>query len=176
MCQPKRIFLSHKGVDKPMVRDFKSTLEVLGFQPWLDEDAMPAGQELERGLLQGFMDSCAAVFFITPNFKDEKYLATEVDYAIQEKRKKGDRFSIITLVFPAEDGGQGQVPDLLKQYVYKTPDTLLAALRELVQALPVELGNVCWKAYDIGSVAAASSGTSWAGVPQNIRLGSAFGV
>ena len=39
----RKIFLSHKGSDKATVTDFKETLEVLGYEPWLDEDAMPAG-------------------------------------------------------------------------------------------------------------------------------------
>lgn len=141
---PMRIFLSHKGADKPLVREFKATLELLGFSPWLDEDAMSAGAELERSILQGFSDSCAAVFFVTPNYKDENYLATEVDYAIQEKRKKGDKFSIITLVF--EDGDQrGHVPELLRRYVWKQPVTQLEALREVLRALPIQTGDVSWK-------------------------------
>ncbi len=141
---PMRIFLSHKGADKPLVREFKSTLELLGFSPWLDEDAMSAGSELERSILQGFSDSCAAIFFVTPNYKDENFLATEVDYAIQEKRKKGDKFSIITLVF--QDGDQtGAVPNLLHRYVWKQPATQLEALREILKALPVQTGDVYWK-------------------------------
>jgi TIR domain len=70
---PMKIFLSHKGFDKPLVREFKSTLALLGFDPWLDEDAMPAGTNLERGILKGFTDSCAVVFFVTPEFKDESF-------------------------------------------------------------------------------------------------------
>lgn len=38
-----KVFLSHKGIDKEKVTEFKSTLELLGYDPWLDEDAMPAG-------------------------------------------------------------------------------------------------------------------------------------
>ena len=38
-----RVFLSHRGKDKELVRKFKRILELLGFDPWLDEDAMPAG-------------------------------------------------------------------------------------------------------------------------------------
>ena len=49
---PMRVFLSHTGADKPMVREFKRTLEELGFDPWLDEDDMSAGLSLERALLQ----------------------------------------------------------------------------------------------------------------------------
>lgn len=141
---PMKIFLSHKGVDKPKVREFKQTLELLGFDPWLDEDAMHAGVELERSISQGFKDSCAAVFFVTPNYLDEQYLATEVNYAISEKRKKGAKFSIITLVYEA-DGKKGKVPDLLEPYVWKEPRNDLEALRELIRALPVRVNEVYWK-------------------------------
>ena len=59
---PMKIFLSHKGADKPMVREFKKTLEELGFDPWLDEDAMTAGTELERAILQGFKNFALPYF------------------------------------------------------------------------------------------------------------------
>lgn len=68
---PMKIFLSHRGSDKQMVRRFKSTLDLLGFETWLDEDDMHAGIELERGILKGFLSSCASVFFITPSFRDK---------------------------------------------------------------------------------------------------------
>ena len=106
---------------------------------------MPAGTSLERGLLQGMKDSCGAVFFITPSFKDENFLATEIDYAIQEKRAKGDRFALITLQFVDHDGKMGTVPDLLRPYVWKTPKTDIEAMREIVRALPVEPGLVDWR-------------------------------
>lgn len=141
---PMKIFLSHKGADKPLIREFKKTLEILGFDPWLDEDAMSAGTELERALLQGFSDSCAAVFFVTPNYKDENYLASEVDYAIKEKRKKGDRFAIVTLVLKDGDD-KGVVPELLHRYVWKEPANELEALREVLKAIPVQTGDVYWK-------------------------------
>jgi hypothetical protein len=117
----QRIFLSHKGADKPLVRRFFGVLKAIGFDPWLDEDAMTAGVELERGILRGFKDSCAAVFVITPNYVDEGYLRTEMNYAVAEKRAKGDRFAIITIVFADKKGQKGAVPDLLKQYVWKEP-------------------------------------------------------
>jgi hypothetical protein len=141
---PMMIFLSHKGADKPVVREFKQTLELLGFRPWLDEDAMPAGTNLHRGILEGFENSCAAIFFITENFEDEKFLATEVDYAITQEQKKGKHFAIITLVL---NGGTARekVPDLLRRYVWKEPTGHLDALREILRALPVQVGAVNWK-------------------------------
>jgi hypothetical protein len=137
--------LSHKGSDKPKVRQFKATLELLGLRPWLDEDAMPAGTELERGISQGFKDSCAVVFFVTPDFKDENFLATEVNYAIREKRTKDDQFQIITLCLHGKDGDKGQVPELLQPYVWKTPHTDLEALQEILKALPIRVGGTQWK-------------------------------
>ena len=141
----KKIFLSHRGSDKNMVIDFKETLELLGYEPWLDEDAMPAGVPVERAILQGMNGACAVVFFITPSFKDEGYLGTEINYAIQEKREKGDKFVIVTLLFNDSGGRTVEVPKLLKPYVWKTPNTQLQALREIIRALPVTSGNVDWK-------------------------------
>ena len=61
---------------------------------------------LDRALRQCFRESSAAVFFVTPNYVDEKYLATEIDYAIAEKQEKGERFAIITLAL-SQSGEKG---------------------------------------------------------------------
>ena len=148
----KKVFLSHKGADKAVATDFKQTLELLGYEPWLDEDAMPAGTELARGLLHGMKDSCGVVFFITPSFEDESYLRTEVDYAVEDKREKGDRFAIITLLLTGEDGSKARIPDLLRRYVWKEPKTSLEALREIIRALPVVPGKVDWGEGIVGVV------------------------
>ena len=137
-----RLFLSHKSVDKPLVYRYYHALKGLGFAPWLDDPAMPAGANLERELLRGFEESCAAVFFITENFKDENYLATEVDYAVAQKRKKGKKFAVITLRY----SDAAPVPDLLTPFIYKTVSNDLEGFYELIRALPVELGPVRWKA------------------------------
>lgn len=131
-----RIFLSHKSVDKAVVRDFKLTLEMVGLSPWLDEDDMPAGSELHRALQKGMKDSCAAVFFITPAYLDERFLRTEINYAIAEKTERGDAFAIITLLLSAPDGKVGSIPELLEPYVWKQPSTQLQCLREILRALP----------------------------------------
>jgi hypothetical protein len=141
----KKVFLSHKGIDKVEVTEYKNTLALLGYNPWFDEDAMPAGTPLERGLLQGMRDSCGVVFFITSSFKDEGYLETEINYAIQEKRNKGDKFAIITLQFVGADQNVGEIPDLLKTYVWKKPKTSLEALREIIRALPIAPSLVDWR-------------------------------
>lgn len=154
--EAKKVFLSHKGVDKEMVRDFKQTLELIGYEPWLDEDAMVAGTSLERGILQGMKDSCGAVFFLTPSFRDEGYLKSEVDYAVREQRKKGDRFAIIALQFVDANGQEGTIPELIDNLVWKKPKTQLEALREVIRALPVKSGTVDWRGSIAGIVTSPS--------------------
>lgn len=145
MDSKTKIFLSHKGPDKPMVERFHKTLELLGFSPWLDTEAMAGGTELHRGIRQGFKDSCAVVFFVTPNFKDDRYLRTEVNYAADEKIEKGDRFAILVLRMADADGKKGDVPDVFSPYVWKEPKDELEALREIIRAIPFELGPPNWK-------------------------------
>jgi len=122
LLQHERIFLSHKGCDKPLARRFSDVLVELGFSPWLDED------------------SCAAVFLITSTFTDEKYLRSEINYAIDQKLSKGEQFAIITLVFADADGRRNSVPDVLRPYVWKQPETEIQGLRELLRALPIQVG------------------------------------
>ncbi|WP_437915616.1 toll/interleukin-1 receptor domain-containing protein [Sorangium sp. So ce302] len=142
--RPMKIFLSHKSADKAKVSTYYETLKILGFDPWLDKEDMPAGTNLHRGILKGFQDSCAAIFFITPNFKDEAFLATEVDYAVSQKTKKGNQFAIITLVFKDGDH-EGTVPALLReQYIFVRPKDDLDGLREVLRALPLKVGPVRW--------------------------------
>lgn len=136
-----RIFLSHKTVDKPLVETYFKALEKIGYYPWMDEPEMPAGTNLERALLAGFQTSCAAVFFVTENFKDEKFLSTEIDYAVREKREKGNRFAIVTLLL----GKKVKVPPLLANYVYKNVTNDLEGFYEIVRALPIEVGPLRWK-------------------------------
>lgn len=144
MQKPKDIFLSHKSPDKTLVREIAATLRSIGLTPWLDEDKMKAGAKLERALRQGFHDSCAAVFFVTPKFIDDGYLASEIDYALAEKRAKGDRFSIITLLLPGDDGTFGEVPDLLRTYVWKQIQPI-EVVRTILEALPIQSGEATWR-------------------------------
>jgi hypothetical protein len=137
-----KIFLSHKSVDKPLVYRYYHALKQAGFDPWLDEPNMAAGANLERELFRGFQESCAAVFFITESFEDKRYLASEVDYAIMQKRAKEKKFSIITLRY----SNAAPVPDLLTPYIYKNIENDLQGFYELLRALPLELGPARWKA------------------------------
>jgi len=141
--QPRQIFLSHSGKDKDRVRQFSRALAALAYEPWLDEDALVAGAPLERGLREGLARSCAAVFFVTKDFTDSGYLATEVDYAVEEKRAKDDRFAIVTLVLDKDV--KDRIPALLRRFVWKEPTSDLEALVELVRAVPLQPVRPSWR-------------------------------
>jgi hypothetical protein len=136
-----RIFLSHKTIDKQRVMRYYNALKELGYNPWLDEPEMPAGTNPDRSIKKGFQESCAAVFFVTENFVDERFLADEINNAKAEERKKGNKFKIIVLLFSDDV----VVPELFETYTYKHVRNDLDGLYEIIRALPIELGAVQWK-------------------------------
>lgn len=142
---PKRIFLSHKGADKRRVRQYYDLLLTLGYDPWLDVKEMPAGKEVDRAIRKGFRDSCAAVFFLTPAFQDDRFLRNEINYAIAEKRERPERFEIITIILAQKRGQKVTVPEPLQDYIWKEPRNDLEAFEEIIRALPLGLGEPRFK-------------------------------
>jgi hypothetical protein len=141
-----RVFLSHKGANKDIVRIYYRALKAVGYRPWLDEEDMPAGMNPDRGIRQGFNQSCAGVFFLTSDFKDEKFLKDEINYAKEEERDKADRFAIISLLLPKPGkSGDPTIPDLLNQYIWIKEKSHLASFARLVASLPIQLGSSRWK-------------------------------
>ena len=138
---PMKIFLSHKSKDKSKVREFKNILQKLGFSPWLDEEELKAGDKLNRSLLKGMQESCAAIFFITDNYEDTQYLSDEVDYA-KNRAMEDPNFKIITLVF---NEANHNIPQLLRHYVWKNVDSDLSALGYIIDAVPLQIGEIRYK-------------------------------
>ena len=134
------VFLSHKSRNKDVVRQYHRVLQAMGYRPWLDEDAMTAGDVLHRELAGGMENSCAAVFFVTKDFSDERWLRREIDLAVTRQVERGSKFQIITLVF---DGAE--VPKPLQQYLFQHVADHLDGLREIIRALPIELGPARWR-------------------------------
>lgn len=92
-----------------------------------------------RALGEGMASSCAAVFFVTPQYKDQGYLRSEIDDALQQKLARGEGFSIITLVITDDHGNVGRIPDPLNKYIWKEPRTHLEGVRYIVEALPPQV-------------------------------------
>lgn len=132
------IFLSHKSVNKAMVIRVKNILAAAGYQPWVDEERMPAGTALDRAILDGMKGSCAAVFFLSPEFEDSRFLSQEIDYAIQVQRERLNRFAIIPIL--VDGAPESIVPDLLRRFVVKRADSEMDLVLHILQALPIRLG------------------------------------
>ncbi|OOF66257.1 toll/interleukin-1 receptor domain-containing protein [Rodentibacter sp. Ppn85] len=137
---PMKIFLSHKTADKPKVREFKRILDQIGFDSWLDEEELTAGAHLEKSLFNGMKNSCAAVFFLTENYRDTNYLESEITYAIKRKRED-PKFALIALKLSPN----ATVPDLLTPYVYKEPTSDLEALSQIIKAIPAKIGKIIYQ-------------------------------
>lgn len=137
-----RIFLSHKGINKDIVRQYRDVLSAAGLHPWMDESDLPAGNALVRALSEGMADSCAAVFFVTPEYQDTGYLRSEIDDALAQKVARGDGFALITLAIADERGKRGKVPEPLTKYIWKEPKTHLEGVRFILDALPPHLLKV----------------------------------
>jgi hypothetical protein len=84
-------------------------------------------------------DSCGAVFFVTPLYKDTGYLEAEIDDALQQKMARGDGFALIALLIPDEHGVYGDVPAPLKKYAWKKLGTHLDGARYILESLPPHL-------------------------------------
>jgi hypothetical protein len=134
------IFLSHKSIDKDIVRPYYQFLKELGLEPWLDEADMKAGDTLHREIADAFDQSCAVVFFVTKNFTDERWLKREVDHAINRSIERDGRFVIITLVFD-----DAELPRPLQERLYVKVRNEVDAVREIIRALPIEVGPARWR-------------------------------
>jgi TIR domain. len=134
---PMKIFLSHRStLDGDSVEQFSDTLETLGFTTWFDRKDANAGDDRNEVFFEGMDQSCAAVFFVTKNFRFEGDLKAEINYALELKRKRKEKFSLIFIRFEG-----GEVSDMLKSLViYKDANNDLEALRYIVKSLPIKLG------------------------------------
>ena len=135
-----RIFLSHKGANKPLIEKVDQALRLVGLKTWFDRDDLAAGDALVRGVDNAFVGCSAAVFFLSGQFADAGVIQREIDRAIHEQAMRPDGFRIIPIVLAQHDGSDDKVPAPLKTLVWKTVDdidvvpTILKALPESVKA------------------------------------------
>lgn len=135
-----RIFLSHKGVNKPLVDKVDQALRLLGLRTWFDRDDLVAGDTLVRGVDNAFAGCSAAVFFLSGQFVDAGVIQREIDRAIHEQAMRTDGFRVIPIVLAQHGGSDERVPAPLKMLVWKAVDdidivsTILKALPDAVKA------------------------------------------
>lgn len=135
-----RVFLSHRGANKPLIDKVDQALRLLGLNTWFDRDDLAAGDPLVRGVDNAFSYCSAAVFFLSAQFVDEGVVQREVDRAIHEQAMRVDGFRVIPIVLAQHGGCDDRVPAPLRTLVWKTVDdidivpTILKALPESLKA------------------------------------------
>jgi hypothetical protein len=130
---PVQVFLSYSSKNKQMIRKFYNVLKEIGHKPWLDDMAITAGMDPVRAIQRAFHVCDAAIFFLTGDFADERWIQMEIDCAVRRRIESGDAFPLISIRF-AEDVS---VPQPLEPYAYKTVSSELDALFEVLRALRV---------------------------------------
>lgn len=141
----RRIFLSHSSKNKPTVDRVERLLTAMGLEPWFDKKDIKAGDPLHRSIQKGMAESCAAVFFVTPDFRDDRYIAKEIDLAMEEKMRKQDRFAIITIVLQKGRRLPANVPNSLRDYVYEPCIDELHAAETIIRSLPIFVRTFDWR-------------------------------
>lgn len=136
-----RIFLSHKGANKPLIERVDAALRLIGLRTWFDRDDLAAGDTLMRGVDNAFAQCSAAVFFISGEYVDAGVIGKEIDRALHEAATRDGGFRIIPLVLAQHGGSDDRVPDPLKTLVWKTVSdidlvpTILRSLSANAQAM-----------------------------------------
>lgn len=117
-----RIFLSHRGVNKPLIERVDHALRLLSLKTWFDRDDLAAGDTLVRGVDDAFAGCGAAVFFISGEYLDAGVIRKEVDRALHEATMREEQFRVIPLVLAQHGGTDELVPAPLRTVVWKTVD------------------------------------------------------
>lgn len=137
LAEKARLFLSHRGADKEVVREIGRTLELIGVRTWLDESEMPAGTPIARGLGEGMRQCLSVAFFISGQFRDESFIRSEVDAALHEQTTN-PLFRIIPLVLADHGGTDALVPTSLRVLRWVSVKDV-SIVRTILHALPPEL-------------------------------------
>lgn len=119
-----RIFLSHKGANKPLVAKIDTALRLLNLKTWFDRDDIVAGDTLVRSVDKAFEECAAAVFFISADFVDSGVIRKEIDRAIHEEAMRSGGFRVIPLVLAQHGGHDGLVPGPFRTLAWKTVDDI----------------------------------------------------
>lgn len=120
VVENSRIFLSHKGINKPLIDKVDRALRLLNLRTWFDRDDLAAGDTLVRGVDNAFSMCSAAVFFISGEYVDTGVIRKEVDRAIHEAAMRDGQFRVIPLVLAQHGGSDDKVPAPLRTLVWKT--------------------------------------------------------
>lgn len=104
----KKVFCSHRSIDKPKVEDFARRLRENGIDAWLDKWEVQPGDDIVAKINQGLAEMDAGLIFFSRNSPGGEWLKAEVSSLIYEMIESGK------LVIPVLIDPDAQIPPLLK--------------------------------------------------------------
>src|SRR5215213_7499402 len=131
-----KIFISHSSVDKPFVRRLAARIRKAGYEVWLDEHELIAGDALGEKIAGALKETKVIVVIVSENSVRSNWLKYELNIAI-ERMVKGDCRVIPTVIdnapLPPEVAGRIYA-DFRKNFA--------AGLKSIITALEGEARQV----------------------------------
>src|SRR5581483_11706667 len=127
-----KAFLCHASEDKPVVKELYRKLQEDGFEPWLDQRALHAGELWERKIFEAIRSSDAFLVCLSQSSPvTEGFVNREIAYALEiVKNKPEDAIFII----PIRLDHKVQLPTHLSQW--QSPEFFTArGYQEIVSSL-----------------------------------------
>lgn len=82
--RPLKVFLCHSSEDKVIVQALFERLKRTGFEPWIDKKSLGAGEQWEHSIRDALDKTDVVAACLSQAFsKNERYVQTELDYAIK---------------------------------------------------------------------------------------------
>lgn len=93
-----RVFLSHAGPDKPIVRRIAEALRAAGHEPWLDEERLAVGDSIPASVERGLAEADFVVLCLSREAAARGWVEAERDAALmQQLREKRARILPVRL-------------------------------------------------------------------------------
>src|SRR5262245_35606176 len=130
-----RVFISYSRKDEDFAQELLVGLQLVGFEPYLDQHDIAAGEDWEQRLGRLIEVADTVVFVISPDAVDSERCAWEVDRTVQLKKR------LLPIVFRRVD--DAAVPARLKQLNYiffDRPFSFPSSLQALATALRTDVG------------------------------------
>jgi tetratricopeptide (TPR) repeat protein len=109
------IFVSHSSKDDVLVKALGKSLEIQGFEPWIDSRRLKGGDALEPKIKEAIKQARAFIVVLSLNAINSPWILKEVQYALKVKKKQGDDYPVIPLL------PEGVEPSALNLYFKKEP-------------------------------------------------------
>jgi hypothetical protein len=99
---PTRVFVSHNRKDKPWVRRLVTQLRELGLNVFFDEDSIPGGAAIAKGLDDAIESCDYTIVVLSPASVESSWVAREIAIATQLDPDARDRRLIPVMIEPVD--------------------------------------------------------------------------